>query len=145
MAHGAGGKASRALVEGLIVPLLANPALEALSDALRMEVASGGVKVVLVEPGGFRTGIWEELERDVAKRSGSRYSSSYRRAMSLTRLSSPVMGDPSRVAKVVAGAMNGRSPRARYLVGYDAQALALWDRFTPTPVKDLATRVGLGL
>ena len=33
MAHGAGGKASRALVEGLIVPLLANPALEQLSDA----------------------------------------------------------------------------------------------------------------
>ncbi len=33
MAHGAGGKASRALVEGLVVPLLANPALELLSDA----------------------------------------------------------------------------------------------------------------
>jgi hydrogenase expression/formation protein HypE len=33
MAHGAGGKASRALVEGLIVPLLANPALDQLSDA----------------------------------------------------------------------------------------------------------------
>jgi len=33
MAHGAGGKASRQLVEGLIVPLLANPALEALGDA----------------------------------------------------------------------------------------------------------------
>jgi hydrogenase expression/formation protein HypE len=33
MAHGAGGKASRRLIEGLIVPALANPALEALSDA----------------------------------------------------------------------------------------------------------------
>lgn len=33
MAHGAGGKASRSLVEGLIVPLLANPSLAALSDA----------------------------------------------------------------------------------------------------------------
>jgi hydrogenase expression/formation protein HypE len=33
MAHGAGGKASRALVEGLIVPLLANPALDELNDA----------------------------------------------------------------------------------------------------------------
>jgi hydrogenase expression/formation protein HypE len=33
MAHGAGGKASRALVEGLIVPLLDNPALAQLSDA----------------------------------------------------------------------------------------------------------------
>jgi hydrogenase expression/formation protein HypE len=33
MAHGAGGKASRRLIEGLIVPFFANPALEALSDA----------------------------------------------------------------------------------------------------------------
>ncbi len=33
MAHGAGGKVSRRLIEGLILPLLANPALEALSDS----------------------------------------------------------------------------------------------------------------
>ena len=46
----------------------AKHALEALSDALRMEVAGDGVKVVLVEPGGFRTGIWEEFEADIDKR-----------------------------------------------------------------------------
>jgi hydrogenase expression/formation protein HypE len=40
MAHGAGGKASRALVEGLIVPLLHNPALAQLSDAA--VVSAGG-------------------------------------------------------------------------------------------------------
>ncbi len=33
MSHGAGGKASRRLVEGLIAPLLANPVLAKLSDA----------------------------------------------------------------------------------------------------------------
>jgi hydrogenase expression/formation protein HypE len=33
MAHGAGGKASRRLIEGLILPLFSNPALEPLSDA----------------------------------------------------------------------------------------------------------------
>jgi hydrogenase expression/formation protein HypE len=33
MAHGAGGKASRRLVEGLFVPLLSNPILETLSDS----------------------------------------------------------------------------------------------------------------
>ncbi len=40
MAHGAGGKASRALVEGLVVPLLTNPALEALSDSGLLTVGS---------------------------------------------------------------------------------------------------------
>jgi NAD(P)-dependent dehydrogenase (short-subunit alcohol dehydrogenase family) len=39
----------------------AKHALEALSDSLRMETASAGIKVVLIEPGGFRTGIWEEV------------------------------------------------------------------------------------
>ena len=38
MAHGAGGKASRRLVEGLIVPLLENPALCALDDAAVLDL-----------------------------------------------------------------------------------------------------------
>ncbi len=38
MAHGAGGKATRRLIEGMIVPALANPTLEALSDAALLTV-----------------------------------------------------------------------------------------------------------
>lgn len=49
------------------------------------------------------------------------------------------------VARVVAGAVSGRHPRPRYLVGRDAQALALFDSFTPTVVKDRIMRLGLGL
>lgn len=45
MAHGAGGKASRQLVEGIFVPKLANPALEALSDGA--VVALDGTSVVV--------------------------------------------------------------------------------------------------
>ncbi|MGH7727494.1 MAG: hydrogenase expression/formation protein HypE [Vulcanimicrobiaceae bacterium] len=43
MAHGAGGIASRRLVEGMIVPLLANPALEALGDAALLSL--GGARL----------------------------------------------------------------------------------------------------
>ena len=35
MAHGAGGKASRKLVEGVFVPAFANDTLDALGDAAR--------------------------------------------------------------------------------------------------------------
>lgn len=38
MAHGAGGKATRSLVEGLVLPLLDNPALAALGDAALLTV-----------------------------------------------------------------------------------------------------------
>jgi hydrogenase expression/formation protein HypE len=38
MAHGAGGKATRRLIEGLIVPLLSNPVLNRLEDAAVIEI-----------------------------------------------------------------------------------------------------------
>jgi NAD(P)-dependent dehydrogenase (short-subunit alcohol dehydrogenase family) len=119
--------------------------LEAVTDALRVEVASAGVKVVLVEPGGFKTGIWEELERDIAKRGDSRFGPAYRRSQRLMKLAEPIMGDPGQVAKVIADVLGSRSPRARYLVGIDANLIALTDRLTPTAVKDRVTRLGLGI
>lgn len=120
-------------------------ALESLSDALRVEVAGGGVKVVLVEPGGFKTGIWEDTLRDVERRAGSRFDAAYRRSLQFMGMAQPIMGDPAQVARVIGKALTSSSPRARYLVGIDAQALRLSDRLTHTPVKDLAMRIGLGL
>lgn len=120
-------------------------ALEALADALRVEVARDGVAVVLVEPGGFRTGLWEEAEDEVARRAGSTYEAAYRRMLAGTRLVQPLMGDPQRCARVIARAATTRWPRARYLVGYDAPALELWQRLTPTRLKDEALRRALGL
>jgi NAD(P)-dependent dehydrogenase (short-subunit alcohol dehydrogenase family) len=120
-------------------------ALEAASDALRMEVASAGIKVVLVEPGAFRTAIWEDNQAAIARHEGSAYAAAYEREQLILRLAQPLLGDPKRVAKVIGRALRSRSPRARYLVGYDAQALAVADRFTPTIVKDLVTRLGMRL
>lgn len=125
----------------------AKHALEALSDALRMEVAGAGVKVVLVEPGGFKTGIWEEFERDITKReaAGSRYIDAYRRSLQGQRMMEPLMGNPDACAKVIASALMSRMPRSRYLVGLDAQALNVADTLTPTFLKDRFIRLGLGI
>jgi len=46
---------------------------------------------------------------------------------------------------VIAGAISYSRPRARYLVGADAHAIAFWDRLLPTEVKDRVTRLSLGL
>ncbi len=119
--------------------------LEALSDALRMEVASSGVKVVLVEPGGFRTGIWEDMERDIEARAGSRFDSAYRRSQRAMQLGEPLMGNPGQVATVIARALSARLPRTRYIVGMDAQMMAIGDRLTPTRLKDAVSRLTLGL
>lgn len=120
-------------------------AVEALSDALRMEIAKDGVKVVLIEPGGFKTGIWQEASSDIERRGGSRYQEAYRRLESGVKMSRPLMGDPKTVARAIATAMTSRSPKPRYLVGRDAQAIAWWDLFLPTEVKDRLARMSLGL
>jgi NAD(P)-dependent dehydrogenase (short-subunit alcohol dehydrogenase family) len=120
-------------------------ALEALSDALRVEVAGAGVKVILVEPGGFRTGIWEEVGGAAEARAGSAYGTAYRRSASGLQLTTPLMGDPSAVARVVGRALASRFPRPRYLVGVDARAIDLASRLYPTPLRDRITRLGLGL
>jgi NAD(P)-dependent dehydrogenase (short-subunit alcohol dehydrogenase family) len=125
----------------------AKHAVEALSDALRMEVAGDGVKVVLIEPGGFKTGIWEEFERDIDRRErdGTRHGPAYRRSLQAQRLMAPIMGSPAGCAKVIAGALTASMPRSRYLVGIDAQAMFLAQRLTPSFVKDRVVRFGLGL
>jgi len=123
----------------------AKHALEGLSDALRIEVASAGVAVVLVEPGTFKTGIWDEAERDMARRTGSRYAGAYRRSLASMRFTQPLMGDPARVAAVIGRALTAWYPRARYLVGTDAQLIALTDMVLPTAVRDRLTRLVLGL
>ncbi|HEX4903492.1 MAG TPA: SDR family oxidoreductase [Acidimicrobiales bacterium] len=120
-------------------------ALEALSDALRIEVAKDGIHVVLIEPGGFRTNIWADLERDLEKRQGSRYESAYQRVGGLTSLWSPLMGEPASCARVIARSLQTPIPRPRYLVGSDAKLAAAADRLTPAMVKDRVLRIVQGL
>jgi NAD(P)-dependent dehydrogenase (short-subunit alcohol dehydrogenase family) len=120
-------------------------AVEAVSDALRVEVAADGIGVVLVQPGAFKTGIWDEAQGEADQRAGSRYADAYRRALGLSKRAEPLMGDPERVAKVIVGALTARSPRPRYLVGPDAYVLAAAERVTITPLKDRLQRIVLGL
>ncbi|MDQ2754405.1 MAG: SDR family oxidoreductase [Actinomycetota bacterium] len=123
----------------------AKHALEALSDAMRVEVAGDGIKVVLVEPGGIKTNIWDDLNSDLERRSGSRFEGAYRRSLSGTRLTAPLMGSPDQVAKAVVRGLTSRIPQDRYLVGWDARAGSLFERLTPTAVRDIAGRLGLGI
>ena len=120
-------------------------ALEATSDALRLEVARDGVKVVLIEPGGFKTGIWKEFEEDVARHAGSNYEVGYQRTRTLLKLFMGFMGEPEGGAKAIGKALTVRSPRARYLVGPDAHAIAVGQPLIPTAIRDRIIRLVTGL
>src|SRR5436189_255571 len=68
-----------------------------------------------------------------------------RLALPYMRFTQPLMGDPARVAAVIGRALTAWYPRARYLVGTDAQLIALTDMVLPTAVRDRLTRLVLGL
>lgn len=104
-------------------------AMEALSEALRLEVAGDGIRVVVVAPGGFRSGISEDMA-DVAHRyRGSRYATAFRRLDLGFTLVQPFWTDTERVAEVITYAATTENPRGRYVVGRDAQATMLFTRF----------------
>ena len=65
MSHGAGGEASRRLIEGLIQPLFSNPLLDSLSDAAIFAVPAGRLAMTadsfVVQPLRFPGGSIGEL------------------------------------------------------------------------------------
>jgi NAD(P)-dependent dehydrogenase (short-subunit alcohol dehydrogenase family) len=120
-------------------------ALEALSDALRVEVAADDIAVILIEPGAFRSNIWDSATNDVQRRLDSEYFAAYRRVDEGIRISQRLMGDPIEVARLVASVMSAKKPKPRYLIGYDARAIDIYSKLLPTEVRDRLARLTLGL
>ena len=120
-------------------------ALEALSDALRVEVAADEIAVVLIEPGAFRSNIWESAGNDIQRRLDSEYFAAYKRLQDGIRVSQRLMGDPIEVARLISSVMTAKQPKARYLVGYDARAIDIYAKLLPTEVRDRLARITLGL
>ncbi|HEY8120015.1 MAG TPA: SDR family NAD(P)-dependent oxidoreductase [Myxococcota bacterium] len=123
-------------------------ALEALSDVLRVEVASFGVRVVLVEPGFFKTGIGERTrERTSAggAHAGSPYAKAYQRIEAGLDFVERFAPPPDAVARSIANAVESARPRARYLVGVDALATAATVPLLPRELTDFTMRIAGGL
>ncbi len=100
-------------------------ALEAASESLHFELHPFGIRVVLIEPGGFETSI--EQNRRVARRftEGSPYLDLEARfTQSLQKLpAADVRGDPQVVAETICNSVYDEKPKLRYLVGQDAEMI----------------------
>ena len=118
--------------------------LEALSDVLRMEVAQFGVKVVIVEPGFFKTEIERKAQADAAEREAladSPYRKSYARMRTTAGAISAVAPPPDLVARTIVTAVETSRPLTRYLVGADALAIAVANPLLPRAVTDPLLRL----
>jgi len=118
--------------------------LEAMTDALRMEVAPFGVRVSLVEPGSFGTAIWADADYP-SDPATPEYGAAYARGSGGTRAMSRFMPDPVWVARTVLLSLRSPVPLARYLVGVDAVGGTVAERLVPTFVSDKVKAVAAGL
>jgi NAD(P)-dependent dehydrogenase (short-subunit alcohol dehydrogenase family) len=118
--------------------------LEALSDVLRMEVASFGVRVSVIQPGFFKTEIEQRAKAKAAEREsvdGSPYRRSYVRMQQVADLVTTLAPTPGIVARTVVSAVESRRPRNRYLVGADALGIAATNPLVPRQVSDTLARL----
>ena len=100
-------------------------ALEAMTEALHYEVHPFGVRVALVEPGGFETNIGNTRRVPRRYTEGSPYAALHQRfEASLAKLpGGGQRGDAQIVAEKIYEAVHDKEPKLRYLVGQDAEMI----------------------
>ena len=148
-ARGRGTIVNLGSAAGLVVPpasgaySMTKYALEALCDALRLEVARHGIRVVLVEPGAVRSDFmttgWATMPTVVA--AGNPYEGYKANLAAMVerthRPGARGILDADDVARVVVKAVLSRRPKTRYPIGSQARLAPiarrlagdrLWDR-----------------
>lgn len=117
-------------VSGQIAPPYVGPyasskfALEAMADALRMELTQFGIRVSVVQPGNVRTPIWQkgrDAQDDLVARmpqdASTHYADAVNALVRVTQREERTGIDPKIVAHAVLRALTSRQPKARYPVG----------------------------
>src|SRR5690349_24140578 len=147
-------------------------AVEALSDALRMEVAQFGIDVVLIEPGPVKTpwndvaagslstatvpgggegggaagapaGAGPAANGDAYREYKAAVGASFGRVQGV--LFRRLGSTPEDIAKVITQAVTARRPRARYLINPVAKSLVAMNRVLPARAYDSMLRRQYGL
>jgi len=99
-------------------------ALEGVSECIRYELGSFGIKIILVEPGAVGSNFWKNLK--VASKSKDSQSP-YRKIIDnvsevFSKMTENVI-HPSEVAKIIVNAVTIENPEFRCIVGNDAKMI----------------------
>jgi NAD(P)-dependent dehydrogenase (short-subunit alcohol dehydrogenase family) len=127
-------------------------ALEGMADALRLELAPWGVRVVLVEPAQTDTDLWRRADTDLNEAVESLaphhrelyagHIAGFRKTIPRSqRTAAPADG----VAATIEKALTTPRPRARYVPGALPRGQARVARLLPTPIRDRVLRAGTGV
>ena len=127
-------------------------ALEAVADAMRMELAPWGIRVSVIEPAQTDTDLWrhadEQLDETVAGLSPehrnlyAKHLEGFRKTIPRSqRAAAPADG----VAATIETALAATRPKARYVVGTAVRIQGAVFGALPTPVRDAALRAASGV
>jgi NAD(P)-dependent dehydrogenase (short-subunit alcohol dehydrogenase family) len=126
-------------------------AIEALSNALRVELRPWGIPVTVIRPGQIRTPIFEKaiaaLELEAAAvpaELSAGYAPLYERAIQFSGRGANSPTPAEAVARKVLKALRARKPKSRYYVGYDAVGLQIAWEYLPTRWMDWAVGMAMG-
>jgi NAD(P)-dependent dehydrogenase (short-subunit alcohol dehydrogenase family) len=125
-------------------------ALEAVGNALRVELGRSHIQVALIEPGSVATPIWEKgnelIDGVVVPEELRQYYGHVPKAMEKALKDTAKRGvPPERVARTIERALNAKRMRARYLIGLDAHAMVWASRLLPDLVFDRVLRRAVGV
>jgi NAD(P)-dependent dehydrogenase (short-subunit alcohol dehydrogenase family) len=114
-------------------------AVEALSDALRLELQPWGIKVIVMQPGGIDTPIWDKGRATLSTLFGDE-SGEGRRLYgdmldSMSGMIRPHGSPAADVARAVAQALSSHEPRTRYRIGLDGKLAGVF-RHAPDSLRD---------
>jgi NAD(P)-dependent dehydrogenase (short-subunit alcohol dehydrogenase family) len=127
-------------------------AFRALNNALRLELRSAGVRVVVIEPGAIKTpavektlGDVEGIIRSLPPRGIDQYGDMMRTFARRGYKLESNGSDPDVVAKAIERALTDDRPSSRYAAGKHANILALVGILVPAVIFDFLLLKALGL
>jgi NAD(P)-dependent dehydrogenase (short-subunit alcohol dehydrogenase family) len=127
-------------------------ALEALTDALRLELYPWGIEVAIIEPGAVATPIWDkslnqasDVEKDIPAEGKLLYEKATRAVKEAVQEAAQRAIPIDAVVEAVLHALTARRPKTRYLVGTDAKIRAIMAKWLPDRLQDWILKLVLQL
>ncbi|WJM09941.1 SDR family oxidoreductase [Paenibacillus sp. PK1-4R] len=106
-------------------------AVEGFTESLRHEMSSFGVRVVLVEPGAYRTPIWNKGLGEIHRSENSPYKHKLDAVLRYSKHASETAPDPQEVADLIGRIARMRAPRLRYALGKGSRVLIIGKALLP--------------
>jgi short-subunit dehydrogenase len=110
-------------------------ALEAFTDAVRMEMQTYGVKACIIEPGDTKTGFTAARQTQ-GEEGAADYSQTLKKSVGKMAADEQGGRSPKSVAKVACKLAGKKNPPARVPVGVEYKALMILLRFLPDRLKE---------